>query len=62
MDTKKYKTPQKNAGTRLRELSKKRRESIKPSKEFLEIFEKPAKDEEENKKSARPSQDRDAEV
>jgi hypothetical protein len=31
----KIKTPQKEAGTKLRELSKKRREGMKPSKELF---------------------------
>ena len=62
MEPKKLKTPQKGAGTRLRELSKKRREDMKPSKELLEIFEKPVKPNEEDKKSAHPSKEADAEV
>ena len=42
MKSVKLKAPQKGLSIRLREMSKKRRESMKPSREFLEIFEKPA--------------------
>ena len=43
MDTKKPKTPHKKAGSRLRELSIKRRESVKPSDELFEILRHPKK-------------------
>jgi len=57
METKKPTPVQKNAGTKLRELSKKRRENMKPSKELFEILQNPVKPEQEDKKSARPLND-----
>ena len=59
MNSAEPKVPKKGAGTLLRELSKKRRENMKPSKELIEILKSPAK-EDANKKSATP--DRDAEI
>jgi len=57
MEKNKLKTPKKGAGTRLRDLSIKRRSEIKPSKDFLEIFERPAEPAKKEKKSAKPSKD-----
>jgi hypothetical protein len=62
MEKKNLKTPKKGAGTKLRELSKKRREGMKPSKEFLEILQNPVDRKEQNKKSARPHEDTDLEA
>lgn len=63
MEQKKPSTPQKRAGTQLRELAKKRRENLKPSAELIEILKTPAvKDEEKNKKSASPQIDQDLEI
>lgn len=56
MNSVKPKVPKKGAGTRLRELSKKRREDMKPSKELIEILKSPSK-EDANKKSATPNRD-----
>lgn len=52
----KPKLPQKGAGSRLLEISKKRREGLKPSKELIEILQVPTKDD-SHKKSARPNKD-----
>lgn len=52
----KPKFPQKGAGSRLREISKVRREGLKPSKELVEILQTPTKDD-NHKKSARPNKD-----
>lgn len=62
METNKPKTPQKGAGSRLRELSKKRREQTKPSKELLEILKSPAKNSSEEKKSAISENKKDLEM
>jgi hypothetical protein len=56
MNSVKPKVPKKGAGTQLRELSKKRREGMKPSKELIEILKYPAK-EDANKKSATPNRE-----
>ena len=63
MEHRKPSTPQKRAGTQLRELAKKRREKLKPTSELIEILKTPSvKDEEKNKKSAIPQKDQDLEI
>lgn len=56
MNSIKPKVPQKRAGTQLRELSKKRREGMKPSKELVDALKSPSK-EDANKKSATPNRE-----
>jgi hypothetical protein len=56
MNSVKPKVPTKGAGTLLRDLSKKRREDMRPSKELVDILKSPAK-EDANKKSATPNRE-----
>jgi len=62
MESKQPKTPKKGAASRLRELSKKRREQSTPSPELLEILRTPANENQKEKKSALPKEDQDLEI
>ena len=54
MNAKIPKTPKKNAGLRLRELSIKRREGLRPSEELLEILRHPKNPKNKDKQVAVP--------
>ncbi len=62
MESNQPKTPKKGAGSRLRDLSKKRREQSKPSKELLEILRTPSEQNQKEKKSALPKDNQDLEI
>lgn len=62
MEKTKYKTPKKGAGSRLRELSIKRREQSKPSQELLEVLKTPTKQDKTDKQSAISKKDKDLEI
>ena len=59
---KSIKTPQKGAGTKLRELAKKRRESMQPSRKLIEVLETPQKNSQKDKKSALTNGNQDMEI
>ena len=62
MQSNQPKTPKKRAGSRLRELSKKRREQNKPSSELLEILRTPTAQNQKEKRSAVRKDDKDLEI
>lgn len=57
MENSKPKVPQKGAGTRLRDLSKKRRENLKPSNELHEILKESNNKDSDQKRSAHSRSD-----
>lgn len=60
MESNKPKTPKKGAGKRLREFSEKNRG--KPSPALLEILKTPPEEKSSDKKSAKPSREKEAET